>query len=119
MRQLLECLIISTFLQLSSHPIILMSFHGHSRSNPLKNKSKMHEESRLETLNYKSIIYINESLFPLVTTSRVHGWDDLAHFLKMLFEVQREAHGEKNSKNCLEYSEKILKVYHWPQLLSG
>ena len=55
-------------------------------------------------------IYKNESLFPLVTTSRVHGWDDFDHsFLKCSLKSKGEAHGEKNSKNCLENSEKRLK----------
>ena len=55
-------------------------------------------------------IYKNESLFPLVTTSRVRGWADFAHsFFKMFFEVQRGSSWRKNSKNFLENSEKSLK----------
>ena len=55
-------------------------------------------------------LYINESLFSLVTASCVHGWTDFANsFLKMFFEVQGESDGEKNSKNCLENIEKRLK----------
>jgi hypothetical protein len=42
--------------------------------------------------NIIDYIYKNELLFPLVTTSRVHGWADIAHsFFKMFFEVQRKS----------------------------
>jgi hypothetical protein len=55
-------------------------------------------------------MYKNESLFPLVTTSRVYRWADVAHsFFLCSLKSKGEAHGEKNSKNCLENCEKSLK----------
>ena len=59
----------------------------------------------------KSIIYIKMNRY--FAWSRHHACTDrpnlLIRFLKCSLKSKEEAHGEKNSKNCLENSEKSLK----------